>query len=88
MTGLRTFFTVYGANFVDSYSIAGLAVICVIVYTLALGIYRLYLSPLAKIPGPRLAALTGWVEAYYELIHGEGGQFMFKYREWHSKYGG
>ncbi|KAJ2997326.1 hypothetical protein NUW58_g683 [Xylaria curta] len=49
--------------------------------------YRLYLSPLSSIPGPKLAALTGWVEAYYELLHGEGGQFMFKYREWHEKYG-
>ncbi|KAI0437891.1 cytochrome protein [Xylaria telfairii] len=56
-------------------------------YILGLGYYRLYLSPLASFPGPKLAAMTGWVEAYYELFHGEGGQFMFKYREWHQKYG-
>ncbi|KAH8749226.1 cytochrome protein [Diaporthe sp. PMI_573] len=31
--------------------------------------------------------MTGWVEAYYELFHGEGGQFLFKYREWHAQYG-
>ncbi|KAI0543835.1 cytochrome protein [Xylaria curta] len=58
-----------------------------ILYVLGLGYYRLYLSPLASVPGPKLAALTGWVEAYYELLHGEGGQFMLKYREWHEKYG-
>ncbi|KAI0538394.1 cytochrome protein [Xylaria digitata] len=71
----------------SSMPILWLAVSCAILYTLVLGIYRVYFSPLASIPGPKLAALTGWVEAYYELIHGEGGQFMFKYREWHEKYG-
>ncbi|KAI0192310.1 cytochrome P450 [Xylaria flabelliformis] len=67
--------------------IASLATAIVIFYVLSSGYYRLYLSPLASVPGPKLAALTGWVEAYYDLLHGEGGQFMFKYREWHEKYG-
>jgi len=57
------------------------------VYFVGLAIYRLYMSPLAKFPGPKLAALTQWVEAYYEILHGEGGQFMWKYREWHEQYG-
>ncbi|KAI1745268.1 cytochrome protein [Xylaria scruposa] len=68
-------------------TIAILVAASFILYVLGLGYYRLYLSPLASVPGPKLAALTGWVEAYYELLHGEGGQFMFKYREWHEKYG-
>ena len=59
-----------------------------VLYVLALVIYRLYLHPLASIPGPKLAAATGWVEAYYELFHGDGGEFLLKYREWHQKYGG
>ncbi|KAI1754811.1 cytochrome protein [Xylaria castorea] len=67
--------------------IARIAAACVVLYALSLGYYRLYLSPLASVPGPKLAALTGWVEAYYDILHGEGGQFMFKYREWHEKYG-
>ncbi|CAG8959842.1 hypothetical protein HYFRA_00001751 [Hymenoscyphus fraxineus] len=58
-----------------------------IFYGFALGIYRLYFHPLAKYPGPRLAALTGWTEAYYELFHGDGGQFIFVYAKWHEKYG-
>lgn len=58
-----------------------------VTYLVALAVYRLYFSPLAKFPGPKLAALTGWVEAYYEILHGEGGQFIFKYQEWHKKYG-
>ncbi|RYC62790.1 hypothetical protein CHU98_g3420 [Xylaria longipes] len=74
-------------EFSSSKFIAGLAAACAILHALGLGYYRLYLSPLASVPGPKLAALTGWVEAYYELLHGEGGQFMFKYREWHEKYG-
>lgn len=58
-----------------------------LVYASVLVIYRLFFHPLASIPGPKLAAATGWVEAYYELLHGEGGQFIFKYRDWHEKYG-
>ncbi|CAG8974541.1 hypothetical protein HYALB_00005813 [Hymenoscyphus albidus] len=58
-----------------------------IFYGFALGIYRLYFHPLAKFPGPRLAALTRWTETYYELIHGDGGQFVFVYAKWHEKYG-
>ncbi|KAL4901410.1 hypothetical protein BDW74DRAFT_187646 [Aspergillus multicolor] len=56
-------------------------------YCAGLAVYRLYLSPIARFPGPKLAALTYWTEVYYELIQGEGGQYLFKYREWHEKYG-
>ena len=58
-----------------------------ILYVLVLGFYRLFLSPLAKFPGPKLAALTQWVETYYELFKGDGGQFAFEYAKWHEKYG-
>ncbi|KAK8066220.1 cytochrome P450 [Apiospora hydei] len=52
-----------------------------------IAVYRLCLSPLARFPGPKLAALTYWVETYYELFVGEGGQFPFEYQKWHKKYG-
>ena len=67
-----------------------LAALCgaaLLLYVIALGFYRLYLSPLAKFPGPRLAALTQSVEAYYELFKGDGGQFSFEYAKWHEQYG-
>lgn len=84
---LLSFLSHLGGESSSSGFIVELAAASAILYMLGLGFYRLYLSPLASVPGPKLAALTGWVEAYYELFHGEGGQFMFKYREWHQKYG-
>ena len=54
-------------------------------YLVGLGFYRLYLSPLAKFPGPRLAALTKWYEFYYDVV--AQGQFTFQIQKLHKKYG-
>ncbi|GKZ66598.1 hypothetical protein AnigIFM60653_002813 [Aspergillus niger] len=58
-----------------------------IVYSVGLGIYRLTFHPLAKFPGPKLAALTYWYETYYEVFKSPGGQFLFQYHKLHDKYG-
>lgn len=55
------------------------------IYIVALVIQRLWLSPLAHIPGPRLAALTQYYEFYYDIVL--GGQYTFKIIDMHEKYG-
>jgi hypothetical protein len=58
-------------------------------YLMVLAVYtvvtRLYLSPLAKVPGPKLAALTYLYEWYYDIVR--QGRFPFKVRSLHEKYG-
>lgn len=54
---------------------------------LGLAVYRLYFHPLARFPGPRLAAATNWYEVYYELIHKGGSQYAAKIRQLHAQYG-
>lgn len=59
---------------------------CAAIYLLGLAIYRLYLAPQSKFPGPRLAALCYWYEFYYDVWPHEG-QYTWKIRDLHEKYG-
>lgn len=63
---------------------AGLA-IGLLLYGLVLAIYRTCLSPLAKFPGPKLAAATEWYEFYYHLV--KDGQFGSEVDRMHREYG-
>ncbi|KAI8314310.1 Cytochrome P450 monooxygenase [Colletotrichum sp. SAR11_59] len=56
-------------------------------YVTWVSIYRLCFSPIAKFPGPKLAALTGRYEAYFDLVPKGGGQFPFATKRMHEKYG-
>lgn len=62
-----------------------LLVISLVFYVVVGVIRRVWLSPLASIPGPRLAAATYWYEFYYDVIL--RGHYVFKLRELHEKYG-
>lgn len=65
---------------------SGLLVLFVIIlYFVSVAWYRLYFSPLAKFPGPKLAALTFWVEFYHDVLR--RGQFGFEIVKMHERYG-
>jgi len=57
----------------------------VLAHFLYLFLSRLFLSPLAKIPGPKLAAFTSWYEFYYDVI--KPGKFVWHIQDLHIKYG-
>jgi hypothetical protein len=56
-----------------------------LVYVLVGAVYRLYRSPIARYPGPKLAALTFWYEFYYDVLC--KGRYTWKIQELHRKYG-
>jgi hypothetical protein len=55
------------------------------VYVITGAIYRLYLSPLSKFPGPKLAALTLWYEFYYDVV--KNGKYLWEIEKMHEQYG-
>jgi hypothetical protein len=59
--------------------------VAVVVYLVTLAVYRLTLHPLARFPGPNLAAVTRYYEAYYDVV--QNGQYTFKIKEMHERYG-
>lgn len=61
------------------------SIIAVIIYYATLIVYRLYFHPLARFPGPKLAAVSRWYEAYYDLI--QGGQYTPKIVQLHKQFG-
>ena len=48
-------------------------------------IHRLWMHPLAPYPGPRLAAMTKWYRAYFDLIR-DGG-WLEQLEKLHAQYG-
>ena len=48
-------------------------------------VYHLYLSPLAKFPGPKLAAISRLYELYHDGYR--SGGYICKLRKLHEQYG-
>jgi hypothetical protein len=86
LTRIQTF-TMQNPTFAK-YSMLGasasvIALLCV--YGIVLAVYRLYFSPLAGFPGPKIAAATWWYGFYYDVW--VRGQYLYKIEEMHKKYG-
>ncbi|EXJ85668.1 hypothetical protein A1O1_06034 [Capronia coronata CBS 617.96] len=63
-----------------------LGILCLAVfYVVGLSLYRIYLSPVAHVPGPWLAKATYWYEFYYDVV--QQGQYTFKIKQLHEQYG-
>lgn len=60
-------------------------VLGLLAYGLILAFYRIYLSPLSKFPGPKIAAATAWYEIYYDVV--KQGSYIWKIKELHEQYG-
>ncbi|KAI0911296.1 cytochrome P450 [Ustulina deusta] len=56
-----------------------------VLYFIGGALYRLYFSPLARFPGPKIAAITFWYGFYYDAIC--KGQYIWKIEQMHAKYG-
>jgi hypothetical protein len=56
-----------------------------IIWVLYTAFWRIYLSPLSHIPGPKLAIATSWYECYFDVFR--KGLYYKKVRELHKKYG-
>jgi cytochrome P450 len=55
------------------------------IYFLVSCLYNITLPPLARFPGPKLAAATRWYEYYYQIYR--GGEFSSRIYELHQRYG-
>jgi hypothetical protein len=66
----------------DAVHILALLILVYLIYTV---LFRLYLSPIAQIPGPKVAALTWWYEYYHDVV--TYGKYIWKVQEFHQQYG-
>ena len=67
------------------FTVVWLPLVALGLYGVGLTVYRLFLSPLAKFPGPKLAALTRKYEFYYEAVLNY--EYLFEIKRMHSIYG-
>ena len=71
----------------DDFGLLGIQAVLVscLAWVITGAAYRLIFSPIAKFPGPKLAALTSWYEFYYDYF--QRGRFTWKIKELHTQYG-
>lgn len=55
------------------------------VWIVAIAAHRLYFGPLARFPGDKLAALTGYYETYFDCL--KAGRYWVEIQRMHEQYG-
>lgn len=68
----------------DSNFVSG-SIALALLYFISSTVYYLYLSPISKIPGPKLAAATWWYEYYHDIV--TYGKYIFQVMDMHKEYG-
>ena len=61
--------------------------VAIVIYSGGLVIYRLFFHPLARFPGPKLAAATHWWECFQDIFIGQGGDYINQVDRMHDKWG-
>lgn len=56
-----------------------------VLYLVGIVCHRLFFSPIAGFPGPKIAAATGWYEFYFDACL--NGKYIFEIEKMHKKYG-
>ena len=64
-----------------AFAIVVLSVTCIAIITS----YRLFFSALSEFPGPKIAAVTGYYEFYYDFFR--KGTYVFEIEKMHERYG-
>ena len=54
-------------------------------YGICLALYRVSLDPMARFPGPKIAAMTGYYEFYHDYFR--NGMYVYEIEKMHKKYG-
>ena len=74
--------------------VTSISIVCVgtsllyVCYGISLVLYRLFLHPLARFPGPKTGAATYWYEFYQDVLVGPyPGQSIYNINRLHKQYG-
>lgn len=63
------------------------AVIILSIWVVTVMLYRLYLHPLARFPGPKSVAISYWQEFYHDVVKAGGGHYYKRVDQMHERYG-